>query len=811
MTPGEGSSSRRGEERAAGRRGARAARWGVAAVCAVALLLPGAVEPQERAVLHAMVAFVGVIAWRAKGFDDVAGPWWRAWAVLAAAALVGWLPLPGAVLDAVAPGVVALNGPGWHTLGSWPQRVPGALADLLVTASVGALAMAAFRKVDVRRAERAVAYAALVVMVVGAGHALSGTQRWFGLLDVRPVDGRYWGPLINPNHHGSLLVLGLPFMLARWARGHRLSRHLWLLPVAWIVAFPVITVSMGVAVALLAQVLALLWMRARSTAVRLVGMVASIAGAVAAAWAVVALQPAWWRLSAEPRVAQWADTWGILRAHPLAGLGAGAYGEGYSPFRSISTFATFDHAHSDPLEWVAETGALGVLAVILAWRVGPRPLRGAGGPPWALALIGLLAHSFVDFPLQIPAVRLAGVVCAAGWLVVGASTRGSARPADAAGEEGAAAEASVAASDPALSGRWLRAGVLALHVGAVGWWSAWAVADARATSLLAAPSEAGADALEAWAPWRAEPWVARLALAEGADAVAEVGQRAMDARPEDASLLRVVAGRAASVGADDLAVRALDASLVRDPNDYRAWRLAAILAERSGDGLAAARAAAESFRHWPRERAESGQPLEAAFAMFPVGVWWVDALEDAPAHWSMRLSWLLLREGDVETALLATEQAARLRPEAHEWSATRADALRALGRVDDLAAYIANWRVAQPDSPWLFYSMSVLSEVRPTDDLREATTVAVWMGAHELGIQKRGEACMAACGGPASGEGCWCDAATVGPILGAWRDAKLGRAAACERALRELTREAPWLAGRTSQRGWSCAQGASPR
>jgi hypothetical protein len=265
------------------------------------------------------------------------------------------------------------------------------------------------------------------------------------------------------------------------------------------------------------------------------------------------------------------------------------------------------------------------------------------------------------------------------------------------------------------------------------------------------------------------------------------------------------------VGEDELARRALDASLVRDPNDYRAWRLSAILAERSGDGLAAARAAAESFRHWPRERAEQGQPLETAYAMFPVGVWWVDALEDAPAHWSMRLSWLLLREGDAETALLAAEQAARLRPEAHAWSATRSEALLALGRVDDLARYVAAWRVAQPESPWLFYSMSLLSQARPTDDLRQSTTVAVWMGAHELGIQKRGEACMADCGARAGGEGCWCDAASVGPILGAWRDAKAGRAAPCERALREVTRSAPWLAGRASQRGWSCAQVGNAR
>lgn len=112
-------------------------------------------------------------------------------------------------------------------------------------------------------------------------------------------------------------------------------------------------------------------------------------------------------------------TWKMFRDRPLTGWGAGSYRFYFPVYQKAypvllvgqnGRTGAWEHAHNDYLESLAELGALGCsLLVLMAlhgarelwrgrfWR-NPLALLGAGG----LALT--LAHSWVDFPFQNPAI-----------------------------------------------------------------------------------------------------------------------------------------------------------------------------------------------------------------------------------------------------------------------------------------------------------------------------------------------------------------------------------------------------------------------
>lgn len=116
----------------------------------------------------------------------------------------------------------------------------------------------------------------------------------------------------------------------------------------------------------------------------------------------------------EGRLSFWKDSLGLVREHPLAGIGLGNFGLG---FRRVQTsWVTFfvDHAHNDYVEFTTETGFLGVALLFLPIiyllgkmiatfltdqrRYRPAVLLGCIG-----STLALLIHSITDFNLAIPA------------------------------------------------------------------------------------------------------------------------------------------------------------------------------------------------------------------------------------------------------------------------------------------------------------------------------------------------------------------------------------------------------------------------
>lgn len=109
------------------------------------------------------------------------------------------------------------------------------------------------------------------------------------------------------------------------------------------------------------------------------------------------------------------DTWRMVMDKPAFGWGLGAYG---TIFRSYNTQESadglpqyYEHAHSDWLELLAETGFVGAICLILFFALPITVVFGTGslstGTTYALAGCALLAiYACIEFPFANPAVNL---------------------------------------------------------------------------------------------------------------------------------------------------------------------------------------------------------------------------------------------------------------------------------------------------------------------------------------------------------------------------------------------------------------------
>jgi O-antigen ligase len=108
------------------------------------------------------------------------------------------------------------------------------------------------------------------------------------------------------------------------------------------------------------------------------------------------------------------DSLRLFRAHLPLGVGMGAFETAFPQYQSFSSDLTWDHAHNDYAELLAETGVAGgtllVFSLGLFFWLAFRNLRERLAHPvgWipfgaSLGCCGLLVHSLVDFNLHIPA------------------------------------------------------------------------------------------------------------------------------------------------------------------------------------------------------------------------------------------------------------------------------------------------------------------------------------------------------------------------------------------------------------------------
>lgn len=119
----------------------------------------------------------------------------------------------------------------------------------------------------------------------------------------------------------------------------------------------------------------------------------------------------------------WRDTLAMIRAHPLLGVGIGAYQTVFPMYGHSAGSTIIEFAHNDYLQALADggivAGALAIWFIIIVFRAFARgtksrePLTGALALGAGAGIFAILVHSLFDFNLQLPSNALLFLVLAA--------------------------------------------------------------------------------------------------------------------------------------------------------------------------------------------------------------------------------------------------------------------------------------------------------------------------------------------------------------------------------------------------------------
>lgn len=235
----------------------------------------------------------------------------------------------------------------------------------------------------------------------------------------RLASGRAFASQLLPSHFAVLLAMALPLLLAR-------VRFEWS-AAPWVVGSVLCGVGLalarspvGAAIALLACTALALSGRKKLLLPAAVFLTAILVTVVFGRGDVREFEPV------QLRVDNWRTAVWVWSKAPAAGVGVGGFAQAAQavPFEVGNRPR---HAHSLPLEWLAELGPVGLLATVFAalalWRVS----RGLWptDPELAVAVMVVPAHNLVDFSLYGSGVALPWAVLM-GWAL--AINRGTSVP-----------------------------------------------------------------------------------------------------------------------------------------------------------------------------------------------------------------------------------------------------------------------------------------------------------------------------------------------------------------------------------------------
>lgn len=623
------------------------------------------------------------------------------WLLVAAAGL-GFLPLPSVLSAVVAPGLLD-RFPGWsaHTASVNPEDTTEALTHLLLvlgTASaVGAWGIAHWRR-------RAVEWALLVLggllPIIALTHAWTNTTALFGIYPtwVR-APYKFFAPFLSHGHAGSALLLAWPLVLYEAANQElTVGTRAMYGALASIMAFAALMYGATAPLGVMGLMVVVLAFRQRWLP-RVVLAAAAPFGALAVVGFDTWMDPGQ-TTSLHGRLGIWSSTVSLIGHHWLFGAGAGTFARALSPYRTDLHFELWDHAHQDYLEWVAETGLVGLLAAGIALLL-VRPTT-ARDPNRAFVVTagaaGVLLHGMVDFPLRLPALAMS-VAALVAWRQVVHQERRPASP---------------------LALRAALTVLLCANVGSAAWQLRARAVEPASTLLWASKggTDLAASTVRRWAPWRPELGIyegRRLAVDGLRDEAVARLEEVVDGFPADPDAQRTAAGVLFGLGASDLALRAVDRAVEEAPWDWRTYvTRARVLTVTDRDRAAAA-------WHLAIEAGAPSSTFEEAWAVLPVGLYWVDAVQSGGTRQDAALAAFLLKKGDAEAAALAFEEAAFDDPNALHPGYV--DALLTLDRLDQAERYLDRARSRRPGDPVWTRRLAVLREKQ--DRWKEASDI--WM------------------------------------------------------------------------------------
>ncbi len=327
---------------------------------------------------------------------------------------------------------------------------PLATRETLLYFFAAALVFLAARSYAAGRAQARVAILAALAALAGA-EAVYGLVQWVATTPMvlwrektAYLDSAT-GTLINRNHYAQLLYLGLGAVLALmlrirggWRREHAeraVALRIGALALAALMLFGVLASRSragfgGAALVAFVAALAFLARRGRPRALE-VGVTLALLAPILLATGPAVLErmgevPQEWS-GAASRGEVFRTSMRILTEHPVFGTGAGSFGIIWGLYRPPTIEGDYNFAHNDYLQVAIESGAIGLVLVLLPvlWfcieliRARRRraseddhdedhddpahdvPPRLADAPAYA-ALAAVALHAIVDFGLQIP-------------------------------------------------------------------------------------------------------------------------------------------------------------------------------------------------------------------------------------------------------------------------------------------------------------------------------------------------------------------------------------------------------------------------
>lgn len=290
------------------------------------------------------------------------------------------------------------------------------------------------------------AAAGAAIAVLGIAQHLTGEGRIYWLIE--PSQGGWvFGPYVNRNHYAGLMELWIPLALgmALAPDVSFLRRWLWCGAALVMAASVVMAASRGgllaVAVQVVVLVIATAALHGRRRAV--VGLLAGVVLLAGFLWYVGSADllerftqignpgSATVEEVSGHRFEAWVGSLQIFRQHWLLGTGLDTFEPHFRAVRQYYTDKVWTHAHNDFLQFVAETGvigvALGLWLVIAAAREIVRNLRRTTQTATGTMLIGLgcaclgfMVHGWLDFNFHVPAnaagfAVLAAIAARRGW------------------------------------------------------------------------------------------------------------------------------------------------------------------------------------------------------------------------------------------------------------------------------------------------------------------------------------------------------------------------------------------------------------
>ena len=322
----------------------------------------------------------------------------------------------------------------WNTISADPYQTRFFALQILALTTLLALL---YRYASTERRVRMLVYTVLAIAVASAvfGILRQTTQQETGFLLPLLKKNQGYAQFINKNHFAFLMEmafgLGLGIVLSGGVARERLLIYVALLLPIW--TGLVLANSRGGILAMVAQVVfaVLLLMSSRSDyELPRIAQSAALRAALLVVLVVGVLFGTFWvggdRLAtnfenATGEIAStstgasrneiWRATLKMFAAHPIAGVGMGAYWIGITAYHEASGLMTPQEAHNDYLELLSSGGliglALGVWFAVAVFRKTRQNLSTDQGYKRAvrlgsvLGITGVAAHSLVDFGLHI--------------------------------------------------------------------------------------------------------------------------------------------------------------------------------------------------------------------------------------------------------------------------------------------------------------------------------------------------------------------------------------------------------------------------